>query len=184
MRSRRRSLSGCDRASLTTFSAEGPWRSEAIDSAIGPRRSNDYSAGRRRRCEQVILVSASAPEAQAHELSARRVAPWARRRYLAAFEAAGLHDLLDHSTGGLPGCLSFVRLTTAWPLISLVYDRRSDRVQPLAELVDRGYEDAYRQFIDYRRRQWRRIGQPVNGVGGKRGKICLGAMNAISAWVL
>ena len=29
-----------------------------------------------------------------------------------------------------------------------VYDERSDRRSPLAELVDRGYEDAYRQFIE------------------------------------
>jgi len=28
------------------------------------------------------------------------------------------------------------------------YDERSDRWQPLGELVDRGYEDAYRQFIE------------------------------------
>jgi len=29
-----------------------------------------------------------------------------------------------------------------------VYDERSDRRQTVAELVDRGYEDAYRQFIE------------------------------------
>ena len=29
-----------------------------------------------------------------------------------------------------------------------VYDEQSDRVHGLAELVDRGYEDAYRQFIE------------------------------------
>ena len=28
------------------------------------------------------------------------------------------------------------------------YDERSDRCQSLNELVDRGYEDAYRQFIE------------------------------------
>ena len=28
------------------------------------------------------------------------------------------------------------------------YDERSDRRQTLGELVDRGYEDAYRQFIE------------------------------------
>ena len=28
------------------------------------------------------------------------------------------------------------------------YDERSDRRQTLAELVDRGYEDAFRQFVD------------------------------------
>ena len=29
-----------------------------------------------------------------------------------------------------------------------VYDERSDRRYAVAELVDRGYEDAYRQFIE------------------------------------
>ena len=38
-----------------------------------------------------------------------------------------------------------------------VYDERSDRRHTLAELVDRGYEDAYRQFIE-----------PVVGASGDR----------------
>ncbi len=37
------------------------------------------------------------------------------------------------------------------------YDQRSDRMVTLAELMDRGYEDAYRQFID-----------PVIGASGER----------------
>jgi hypothetical protein len=28
------------------------------------------------------------------------------------------------------------------------YDERSDRLQPLSELMERGYEDTYRQFIE------------------------------------
>ena len=35
------------------------------------------------------------------------------------------------------------------------FDERSDRHQPLAEVIDRGYEDAYHQFVD-----------PVVGAGG------------------
>ncbi len=38
-----------------------------------------------------------------------------------------------------------------------VYDERSDRMHALGELTDRGYEDAYRQFIE-----------PVVAVGGER----------------
>ncbi len=38
-----------------------------------------------------------------------------------------------------------------------VHDERSDRRYSVAELVDRGYEDAYRQFID-----------PVVGASGER----------------
>ena len=37
------------------------------------------------------------------------------------------------------------------------FDERSDRVQVVGELVDRGYEDAYRQFID-----------PVVGASGEQ----------------
>ena len=37
------------------------------------------------------------------------------------------------------------------------YDERSDRSVTLTEVVDRGYEDAYRQFID-----------PVVGASGER----------------
>ena len=38
-----------------------------------------------------------------------------------------------------------------------VYDEHSDRMLPLAELIDRGYGDAYRQFIE-----------PIVGAGGER----------------
>jgi hypothetical protein len=31
---------------------------------------------------------------------------------------------------------------------SRVYDERSDRFLKLGELVDRGYEDAYKQFVE------------------------------------
>lgn len=162
---------------LTTFSAEGPWRGEAHrlcdrPSALERLLREVAAAG----AEQVILVSASAPEAQAHELSARRVELRGRAgEYLAAFEAAGLHDLLDQFDGRFAGL--FVIRPTHNPLgpldFSGVYDERSDRVQPLAELVDRGYEDAYRQFIEpIVGAGGERIEvQPVNGVGGKRGKI-------------
>jgi hypothetical protein len=37
------------------------------------------------------------------------------------------------------------------------YDEKSDRMQPLEELMQRGYEDAYRQFIE-----------PVLGAAGDR----------------
>jgi len=37
------------------------------------------------------------------------------------------------------------------------YDDRSDRRQPLAELLTRGYEDAYHQFIE-----------PVVGASGEK----------------
>jgi hypothetical protein len=146
---------------LTTFSAEGPWRGETHRLCDRPaaleRLLREVAAAG---AEQVILVSASAPEASAHELSAGRVELRGRTgEYLAAFEAAGLHDVLEHFEGRFAGL--FVIRPAHNPLgpldFSGVYDERSDRVQPLAELVDRGYEDAYRQFIE-----------PIVGAGGER----------------
>ena len=65
-----------------------------------------------------------------------------------------------------PGCRSsrFVRRTTrsGRSTFPASYDERSDRRQPLAELMDRGYEDAYHQFIE-----------PVVGASGEQ----LGAGN-------
>jgi hypothetical protein len=69
---------------------------------------------------------------------------------LVSFEAAGLRDVLEHSAGRFAGL--FVIRPAHNPVGPLdfggVYDERSDRRYTLGELVDRGYEDAYRQFIE------------------------------------
>ena len=69
---------------------------------------------------------------------------------LAAFETAGVRDALEQWSGRFAGL--FVIRPMHNPLGPLdfegVYDERSDRVHTLLELVDRGYEDAYRQFIE------------------------------------
>ena len=61
-----------------------------------------------------------------------------------------MRDALEHWTGRFAGL--FVVRPAHNPLGPLdfdgVYDERSDRIHTLAELVDRGYEDAYRQFIE------------------------------------
>jgi hypothetical protein len=110
--------------------------------------------------EQVIVLSASAPAARPHELSAGRADLRGRAgEQLAAFETAGLRDVLEHFGGRFAGL--FVIRPAHNPLGPLdfagVYDERSDRMHTLAELVDRGYEDAYRQFIE-----------PVVGASGDR----------------
>jgi len=149
---------------LTTFSAEGPWRGETHrlcdrPAALARLLREVAAAG----AEQVILVSASSPEGRAHELSAGRVELRGRTgEYLAAFEAAGLRDVLEHFDGRFAGL--FVIRPVHNPVGPLdfagVYDDRSDRVQALSELVDRGYEDAYRQFIE-----------PIVGAGGERMEV-------------
>jgi hypothetical protein len=146
---------------LTTFAAEGPWRGETHrlcdrPGAIARLLEEVAIAG----AEQVILVSPSAPPARAHELSAGRADLRGRAgEQLAAFETAGLRDALEHFDGRFAG-LFIVRRghNPLGPLdFSGVYDERSDRTHSLSELTDRGYEDAYRQFIE-----------PIVGAGGER----------------
>lgn len=162
---------------LTAFPAEGPWRGETHrlcdrPAALGRLLREVAAAG----TEQVILVSASSPEVRAHELSAGRVELRGRAgEHLSAFEAAGLSDVLEQFEGRFAGL--FVIRPAHNPLGPLdfagVYDERSDRRQPLGELVDRGYEDAYRQFIEpVVGAGGERIEvQPANGGGGRRGKM-------------
>ncbi len=146
---------------LTTFPPEGPWRGETHrlcdrPGALARLLLEVAAAG----AEQVILVSASSPEGRAHELSTGRAELRGRAgEQLAAFEAAGLSDVMGQFEGRFAGL--FVIRPPHNPLGPLdfagAYDERSDRRQPLAELIDRGYEDAYRQFIE-----------PIVGAGGER----------------
>ena len=146
---------------LVTFSTEGPWRGETHrlcdrPGALARLLEEVAVAG----AEQVVLISASPPAARPHELSAGRADIRGRAgEQLAAFESAGLRDVLEHFGGRFAGL--FVVRPAHNPLGPLdfagVYDERSDRRYSLGELVDRGYEDAYRQFIE-----------PVVGAGGER----------------
>ena len=74
-------------------------------------------------------------------------------------KSATLRDGLEQFTGRFAGL--FVIRPAHNPLGPLdfggVYDERSDRTHTLGELLDRGYEDAYRQFIE-----------PVVGASGER----------------
>ena len=149
---------------LAAFSPEGPWRGETHrlcdrPAALGRLLREVATAG----AEQVVLVSASSPEANAHQLGTGREEIRGRAgEYLASFEAASLRDALEHFDGRFAGL--FVIRPAHNPLGPLdfagVYDERSDRTQALSELVDRGYEDAYRQFIE-----------PIVGAGGERMEV-------------
>ncbi|MBA3640695.1 MAG: patatin-like phospholipase family protein [Acidobacteria bacterium] len=137
---------------LVRFSSEGPWRGEAhrlCDRPEGLSRLIEEAAAAG--AEQVILVSASPTEGRAHELSAGRSDLRGRAgEQLGAFETAALRDALEQFTGRFASI--FLVRPSHNPLAPLdfggVYDERSDRRQTVAELVDRGYEDAYRQFIE------------------------------------
>jgi hypothetical protein len=146
---------------LVAFSPEGPWRGEthrACDRAGSLSRLLEEVAAAG--AEQVIIVAAAPPPAHAHELSASRMDLKGRAgEQLAAFETAGLRDALEHFAGRFAGL--YVIRPGHNPLGPLdfggVFDERSDRVHTLAELVDRGYEDAYRQFVE-----------PIVGASGER----------------
>jgi hypothetical protein len=137
---------------LVTFAPEGPWRGEThrvCDRPGGLARLLEEVAAAG--AEQVIVATALAPQGGPHELSSERGDLRGHAAdSLAAFEAAGLRDVLEQWTGRFAGL--FVIRPPHTPLGPLdfdgVYDERSDRAHTLAELVDRGYEDAYRQFIE------------------------------------
>jgi hypothetical protein len=135
-----------------TFPLDSYWRGETHVLTDRPeglvRLLEEVSAAG---AEQVILVNASAPINAPHGLTARRADPRAwLGQALAAQECATVRDattaLFDRFTG----------LYVVQPVHNAigpfdfrgVFDTQSDRQANLTELVQRGYEDASRQFIE------------------------------------
>ncbi len=137
---------------LVRFPAEGPWRGETHRLCDRPGALDRILeevgvAG----AEQVIVLSSAPPPGRPHELSSGRADPRGRAaEQLFAFEAAGLRDAVERAAGRFAGL--FLIRPAHNPLGPLdfggAYDERSDRQYTVAELVDRGYEDAYHQFIE------------------------------------
>ena len=142
-----------------TFAPDGYWRGEThriCDRPAALIRLVDelIDLG----AEQLIVVSA-APQAQGpHTLAAARLDGRGRLGdYLQSTEAAVVSDATN-TTGG-------VRIFTIRPAHNPIgpfdfaggYDDRSHRRHGLTELVNGGYEDAYRQFIE-----------PVVGASGEQ----------------
>jgi hypothetical protein len=143
----------------TTFAPESYWRGETHrlcdrPSALIRLVDELIDLG----VQQIILVS-GAPEAAApHTLAAARLDLRGRLgEYLQSTEAAIVRDATN-TTGG-------VRIFAIRPAHNPIgpfdfdagYDDRSRRRQGLTELINRGYEDAYHQFIE-----------PVVGASGER----------------
>lgn len=110
--------------------------------------------------EQAVIVSASHESPGPHALAAWRLDGRGRLgTYLESTEAAAVRDATRLAAS------RFVRLFTIHPGHNAIgpfdfrggYDDGSDRRQPLVELMNRGYEDAYHQFIE-----------PVIGASGER----------------
>ena len=137
---------------LLRFPSEGPWRGETHrvcdrPGALDRILEEVALAG----AEQVIVLSAAPPPGRPHELSSGRADLRGRAaEQLFSFEAADLRDSLERAATRFAGL--FLVRPAHNPLGPLdfagVYDERSDRRYTLAELVDRGYEDAYHQFIE------------------------------------
>lgn len=137
---------------LLRFPVDGPWRGETHrvcdrPGALDRLLEEVVVAG----AEQVIIVSAAPMPGRPHELSSGRADLRGRSaEQLSSFEAADLRDTLERAAGRFTTL--FVVRPAHNPVGALdfsgVYDERSDRHYSLGELVDRGYEDAYHQFIE------------------------------------
>jgi hypothetical protein len=146
-------------AHAVTFAADAYWRGEThrlCDRPAGLIRLIDelIDLG----VEQVVLVSAAPELPGPHALAHPRIDGRGRLgEYLQSTEAAIVRDATT-TTGG-------VRIFTVRPAHNPIgpfdfcggYDDRSQRRQGLGELMSRGYEDAYHQFIE-----------PVVGASGER----------------
>jgi len=146
---------------LLTFGTDTFWRGETHRLCDRPaalvRLLEEASAAG---AEQVILVSPDAPLDRAHALSARQVDPRALLAdWLAGAETAATRDALTALFDRFSGVFQIQPAHNPIGPFAFAgaYDERSDRVQPLKELMDRGYEDAYRQFIE-----------PVVGASGEQ----------------
>lgn len=136
---------------VVRFDPEGPWRGETHRLGHRPEALGGLlEALQRMGVEQAILVVATSSVPGPHGLGpARRDLRGAVGELLASREVAAVRDVLMWSADRLP---LFVIQPTYNPVGPLdlrgAYDERSDRWFPVAELVYRGYEDAYRQFIE------------------------------------
>ena len=79
--------------------------------------------------------------------------------HISSWEAATLADGVRHLQHRFHGLYVIRPSHNAVRALDLdgAYDEQSDRIQPVEELMERGYEDAYRQFIE-----------PVLGASGER----------------
>jgi hypothetical protein len=120
--------------------------------------------------EQIVIVSAAPDALGPHALSLARLDGRGRiGQYLESAEAAAVRDAIrlaagavDHERGTARRAVRIFPIRPAHNPIGPFdfaggFDDRSDRRQPLEELMARGYEDAYHQFIE-----------PVVGASGER----------------
>lgn len=145
-------LPGVSDERLVRFASDSYWRGETHrladrPASIGRLLEEAAAAG----VEQVMVIAATPEPPGPHELRPPRLDGLGRvGEHLASTEAATLGDALRHLHHRFQGV--YVIRPSHNPIRPLdltgAYDEQSDRVQPLEELMERGYEDAYRQFIE------------------------------------
>ena len=137
---------------LLAFSPESYWKGETHrtcdrPAAVGRLFHELASAG----VEQVIVISAAAERPAPHRLNRPSGTLRARMtEHLAAVDASVVRDAIAAHAAHFHGVfLIQPEHNPVGPFdFAGAYDERSDRFQSVEELVDRGYEDAYRQFIE------------------------------------
>lgn len=145
-------LPGVTDPRLLRFAPDSYWRGETHrlsdrSASIGRLLEEAAAAG----AEQVMLVAASPEPPGPHELRPSRRDGFGRiGEQIASAESAALADAVRHLHHRFQGV--YVIRPSHNPIHPLdlagAYDEKSDRIQPLEELMERGYEDTYRQFIE------------------------------------
>jgi len=137
---------------LVLFTPESYWRGESHRlcdrSGLLLRVLEEVASAEIR---QVILVSAAADLEGPHGLSRRRVTPRARiSDVLRAADTAAMRDALVAATSRFDAVFTIRPAHNPVGPLDLrgAFDERSDRWQGLGEVIERGYEDAYRQFVE------------------------------------
>ena len=155
------SLPGVSDPRLVQFAPDSYWRGEThrlVDRPACLARLIEEAAAAG--AEQVVIIAATPEPPGPHELRPPRLDGFGRvGEQLASAETASLSDAVRHLHHRFQGV--YVIRPTHNPIRPLdltgAYDEKSDRVQTLDELMERGFEDAYRQFIE-----------PVVGASGDR----------------
>jgi hypothetical protein len=137
---------------LVTFAPDSFWRGETHrlcdrPGAIGRVLEEVAEAG----ATQAIVVSAVAPAAAPHRLRAPRLDVRGRfGEFQSAAEEAALRDAIEAMRPRFDAIYVIHPGHSAIGPFDLAgaHDDASDRHQDLSELMERAYEDAYRQFIE------------------------------------
>ena len=142
---------GCE-PRLVTFASDGYWRGETHRLCDRPgavvRLFDELAAAA---VSQLIVVTAVPIASAPHRLRALRLDMRSRLgEFIAAAESAALHDAVSLARLRFDAC--YVIRPPHNPVgpfdVSGAYDEASDRRHSTAELMERGYEDVYHQFIE------------------------------------